>query len=312
MDKKDIESKDMESIGFGVTEKMREIVHRVGGKPVDEFEIDKGNDVDSNDVCIEALINEGKPIIFDGRYGVLYIKDHSYHRDKKSYLMYIEKTPNGCFSDGRKVHFIWCQTLTSFEDVERSARYRQQPLMRDTRPIDLSDKQSNIETRLAWCKNCINKMSEDVLKEVMPIPKDKIAEHGKARDIHNCLKQDTSMKIIPSGVHRGTLGKDVYPHNWSKISQMVREKRKYICAKCDVNCSDKYHKRLLDVDHIDRDKSNNRFENLQCLCKICHKDKHSDYKVPEGDLELLRQLREKQNIPRNKWGKSKSPISLNP
>jgi 5-methylcytosine-specific restriction endonuclease McrA len=46
------------------------------------------------------------------------------------------------------------------------------------------------------------------------------------------------------------------------------------CERCLMVPLDK---KLLDVDHIDGDRSNNKLNNLQTLCKPCHKIKTKEY-----------------------------------
>lgn len=87
-----------------------------------------------------------------------------------------------------------------------------------------------------------------------------------------------------------------YPKNWKDISSAFREKCKYKCADCGVDCS--AHSRLLDVHHLNGVKNNCRPENLRCLCKDCHakQDFHSHYKVKLDDKRLLSELRRKQGL----------------
>lgn len=68
--------------------------------------------------------------------------------------------------------------------------------------------------------------------------------------------------------------KDYHP-KWSLISRLIRFKRaNNLCEWCGAE-NYKPHpvtgsKVVLTVAHIDRNKSNNRFENLKALCQRCH------------------------------------------
>ncbi len=86
-----------------------------------------------------------------------------------------------------------------------------------------------------------------------------------------------------------------YPKDWDKISAEFRKLHNYTCKECGVDCS--AHPSLIDVHHIDRDKSNCDSSNLQCLCKYHHskQPQHGHYSV-EKHMKTLRQLWEEQDI----------------
>ena len=56
-------------------------------------------------------------------------------------------------------------------------------------------------------------------------------------------------------------------HNLSRINT--------ICVCCLKNF------RLLEVHHIDGDRSNNKESNLICICKECHNQIHNPHKIKE-------------------------------
>lgn len=87
-----------------------------------------------------------------------------------------------------------------------------------------------------------------------------------------------------------------YPLNWNKISAAFRKALNYTCAVCKICCES--HTNLVDAHHINGDKSNCDYGNLQCLCKYCHskQDFHSHYKPKLQQLEILRLLWQEQEI----------------
>ena len=87
-----------------------------------------------------------------------------------------------------------------------------------------------------------------------------------------------------------------YPSNWSKITGTVKEKSRYKCDLCSVDCSK--HTELTDTHHKNRDKSDCRDDNLQCLCKLCHakQPRHEHYRVEEAHKKEILRLREEQGI----------------
>lgn len=74
-----------------------------------------------------------------------------------------------------------------------------------------------------------------------------------------------------------------YPANWSEIATTLKNHRKWRCELCLFQLAGSS---LIQVHHVDQDKSNNERSNLQVLCAICHGEKHRNSPVwPTGALE---------------------------
>lgn len=57
-----------------------------------------------------------------------------------------------------------------------------------------------------------------------------------------------------------------------ELKEQIRQRDGYICQKCGITqeeCISKYDM-VLSVHHIDYDKTNNKPDNLICLCPVCH------------------------------------------
>lgn len=65
-------------------------------------------------------------------------------------------------------------------------------------------------------------------------------------------------------------GKTMYRSSCLTCRRTAHRAKKGYCERCLTVPTDKT---LLDVDHIDGDRSNNQTNNLQTLCKTCHKIK---------------------------------------
>ena len=259
-----------------------------------------------------AQLNPGKPIIIDGEYHHVYIKDNSYY-DKSQHDQDVKKNPAHCFTSGKKVHFYYCKTLSDMEDGGRyEARYRATRKISNSKIIDLRDAE-NVKTRLAWCQFClgifpgcgVSAQNGDAQKLMAAVR----AYHDGKEDLgnkHAAEFREYNRDPIPLGApHVKNLKEEFapsgYPSNWEEISAAYREKCGYKCDLCSVNCSK--HTYLTDTHHKNRDKSDCRDRNLQCLCKLCHAEQHKhehypfeDYCVEEAHKEEILRLREKKRI----------------
>jgi hypothetical protein len=65
---------------------------------------------------------------------------------------------------------------------------------------------------------------------------------------------------------------NVYPVDWPEISARVKQLARYKCEQCGKDFAENTDGSLglLDVHHIDGDKSNNSHANLVALCRPCH------------------------------------------
>ncbi len=83
---------------------------------------------------------------------------------------------------------------------------------------------------------------------------------------------------------------DGYTLDWSTVSRMYRESKKYTCEKCEIDLND--HRKYCHTHHIDRNKINNQTSNLQCLCIRCHSEVDEHHKANFKKRSLRRQLDE--------------------
>jgi len=82
---------------------------------------------------------------------------------------------------------------------------------------------------------------------------------------------------------------DGYLSMWSQTSAAYREKVNWRCEnpKCSIDLSKKNRRRYLHTHHINGDKKDNRIENFQALCILCHGLEHVDkLKMGQGFNEI--------------------------
>jgi hypothetical protein len=61
-----------------------------------------------------------------------------------------------------------------------------------------------------------------------------------------------------------------YVKNWQTISKQYRESNGYTCESCGITPQNQLDKRYWHTHHKNGNKLNNRYDNLQCLCLLCH------------------------------------------
>jgi len=84
-----------------------------------------------------------------------------------------------------------------------------------------------------------------------------------------------------------------YERDWQKISREYRKKQNYKCEHCSIQINNPTDRRYLHTHHINGDKTNNRENNLECLCILCHSYKdirhedNFDKKRMHKELEMF-------------------------
>jgi hypothetical protein len=102
------------------------------------------------------------------------------------------------------------------------------------------------------CKNC-----QDIFKE-----KTSQDLFGKSHD-EFILQWASQNRDTPLDLHG-------YPINFSEVSTAFRKKKDYTCEKCRFKITDPQAKKYMHAHHKNKSKTDNREENLQCLCIECH------------------------------------------
>ena len=92
-----------------------------------------------------------------------------------------------------------------------------------------------------------------------------------------------------------------YAANWNSISLELRTNARWRCSECAVDLNN--HRQLLHVHHRDGIKGNNNKDNLQVLCKACHRlqPMHDHLYVPLGEMKIINSLRVEQGLFHGGW-----------
>lgn len=201
---------DLERAGGEIGEQLDKIRIRIGAQVV-PYDVKKEpidiEIVDGEKIWKEANKKPNQPIIINDNFRLVYIKDHGFH-DKYNHDLKTRNHSTGCFTDGNKVHFYYCKTLIDMTARGRKLRYRYALQISNIQIIDLINAQ-NVETRLAWCKNCISILGKAGGVGMMGRfllwnsgqRKSLVAERANAVKLINCVesyyrgKLDASQKI---------------------------------------------------------------------------------------------------------------------
>ena len=91
----------------------------------------------------------------------------------------------------------------------------------------------------------------------------------------------------------------LYPDNWKELAWTVKESKNWCCQCCGKRCykpgeipddltRSEWTADILQAHHRNHNPSDNRLENIMCVCSACHLSLHrSKYSpVSEGQLSL--------------------------
>ena len=197
------------------------------------------------------------------------------------------------YGEDFKVHIAWCETLEKkrqWGDFE--IRYVATRRTNGRFKIWLSQTRTD-EVTLGVCKNCLRKINWDGYKYY-------VWKRGKIFrdfDFHKLLeKYKPDFDKIPP--RKDTDPPNDYTDDWDKISTKYKDARKWTCENesCRVKLQNQEHKKYLHCHHINRRRNDNRWENLQALCILCHAEKHSHMSQhPEGRV-VIERLRHEQGL----------------
>jgi len=198
-----------------------------------------------------------------------------------------------------KFHVAECKTIETMREKGRFDRYvatnRRDGYFRVRPLVDHMTRLrgDEMEAKLSPCKNCLYAIDYDSYTQ---------KSYSKRREIVDDFDLDQFFQNFES-IFRSLpiYSPERFPHggytsDWAKISYAIRERKKWTCSCCDVNCS--AARGLLHVHHKDGNLGNNKMWNLEVLCLACHKSRplHESPKYHWHERQKIEQLRREQNL----------------
>lgn len=211
---------------------------------------------------------------------ILYIAEH----------LFLDNAKNP--EELRKFHIAECSTL---EEMRRKNRFERYVVTRRTDGlfrITLGVINQTVEAPLLVCWNCLSRLDwENFRRKAVS---DKKAAR-RSFELERFLEfADTSFASHPSQTDDTVTGQ-TYSPDFQAISRQLRRARGYVCETCGVSCAELSDRGLLHTHHKNGRKSDNRPENLQVLCALCHRQIDRHLKVPAKHEHRLKQLRADQH-----------------
>jgi hypothetical protein len=165
-----------------------------------------------------------------------------------------------------RYHFAACHNIVSFKKRPRDRDYfvcmREEG---DRRDISLSQDPADatsVPIPLKACKNCARRTTRSPKFE-FAIGEEDLAELSASFCLSELFRLCTFSRLR-------VLTPDEYTLDWDDVKCEQRKVKNWTCEICRDKLSDRLLHRFLHVHHIDRTKQNNRPENLQLLCILCH------------------------------------------
>jgi hypothetical protein len=238
-----------------------------------------------------SVANDGS-LEYKGNKTILYIRDQ---------IMY--KNPRYNNSREYKYHISWCSTLAQ---MKRQGRFKSRYFV--SRRIDGKFKvnllygdvivEENKLVEMKVCRNCLDKLSFKGYSHQ--------GKKSDRNDVYNNFQISEFLESYGSKIYTippqdvDTAPVNVYSNDFNQISSNYRKSQNWKCEQCGLDLSS--NKRNLHTHHIDGNKSNNRYSNLQALCIECHSTqpnhsqmnntflktkRNTTYKKPKPSIEKI-------------------------
>lgn len=150
-----------------------------------------------------------------------------------------------------RFHLCRCTTIDSFIE---SGSFHHHYVRANTDPVPVNDMDNGnteiLVSNLPLCKLCCGMMV--------------------GNNVHNSAEFVELLRQVRGAAEITEVDILGYTRDWHQVSEEYKESMQYTCEKCGLRIDNLFDREYIHCHHINGNKTDNRKENLQCLCIRCH------------------------------------------
>lgn len=210
-----------------------------------------------------------------------------YEGKKYRGYMFIKEPYISRYGTYPKFHLTRCQTIRQFIE------------------------EGKFKIRYEWSNSNVNDLIDKTTREIY---KDEVLEYcGYCKqELFNNIQttEDFFQTLDKSEMEENNIEVDIfgYVRGFERISKAYREKKNYTCESCNISPKETIHRRFWHTHHKDGNKLNNKENNLQCLCILCHSYKDLKHEENFKKNIMKSQLKSFINFYRDELIKIQNPF----